>query len=869
MHRKIGLVFYCIFAVVLFVAIAFTVMYFVSSSGNYPSGSDTMYHIYRGKYLYNNILEGNWYPTYDPTWYNGVELMRYWAPLAAFLCAGCEALAGFATSFFSSAFSGFFQNTFSSPEFSSYILFVGIIFLAGALVWLYIGVKIKRPIMGTILGILWFIMPNNLYALFGEGNLARSVSMIFLPLFMFGVYEFLSSRKTRFLCLITISFTLIVLCHLGYAGMVALSLILFLILDMIINRRFVDDLRVLISTALGFALPGIWVITNLIGGVSSVHTLENTKNFFQSILISLNPLYRYEVDNVTFYFGLAAFALAIFGAFFGYKKTRAGFLVGIITLILTTETMYQVVALLPGSSNLWMLRFISIALCFILISFIEWKTLKKPLVLLFVVLLFADTVPSLSLIYGDLEPKSPEAVFDEMDEETLIADAKKITKQRLCILDESTLGSRGAYLASAYGNGVNTTFGAGWEAAETSSNISQLNRALAEGHYLYMFDRCVELGNDTVLVRTSQISEETTVADVDAAAAKSGYKLVKDNAGFRLYSLDFGISENWGLISKYNAIGIGSAAASISRYFPCIKETSSTNLNDYTFDELKDYDLVYLAGFTYDSKSEAEELVMDLSEAGVRVVIAADGIPEERVSHNQSFLGVICNTITFSQGYPLLETIDGELDTDLFPAGSRQWNTVYCDGLDDVWGMVKDDDYEIPFYGTVKNDNIVVIGLNLTYYLSLTGDEAVEKLLGHAMDLSPESLPERNIVPIDIDYTANSITINSDYDGVNTTLAYHNMFMSDSAIYRDNNLLMVGKGETHISFEYPYLMAGLICSFGTLAIMILYFGLVYAKIRYEIEEANEQEELALQDEKAKTQGEIYDTELIDINETES
>ena len=118
-----------------------------------------------------------------------------------------------------------------------------------------------------------------------------------------------------------------------------------------------------------------------------------------------------------------------------------------------------------------------------------------------------------------------------------------------------------------------------------------------------MFDRCVELGNDTVLVRTSQISEETTVADVDAAAKESGYKLVKENDGYRLYSLDSGASENWGVISKYNAIGIGSASASISRYFPCIKETSSTNLNDFTFDELKDYEkyaLVYLKNSMYE-----------------------------------------------------------------------------------------------------------------------------------------------------------------------------------------------------------------------------------------------------------------------------
>ena len=63
--------------------------------------------------------------------------------------------------------------------------------------------------------------------------------------------------------------------------------------------------------------------------------------------------------------------------------------------------MYPVLKILPGSQYLWMLRFISIALCMILYSFLKWDTLKKPLVVLFCVILIADIVPSLPLITGD------------------------------------------------------------------------------------------------------------------------------------------------------------------------------------------------------------------------------------------------------------------------------------------------------------------------------------------------------------------------------------------------------------------------------------------------------------------------------------
>ena len=54
-------------------------------------------------------------------------------------------------------------------------------------------------------------------------------------------------------------------------------------------------------------------------------------------------------------------------------------------------------------------------------------------------------------------------------------------------------------------------------------------------------------------------------------------------------------------------------------------------------------------------------------------------------------MGVTCNQISFSNGYPEMDTIDGLLNTDLFPPDYTEWNTVYLEGLDDVWGTVYDD----------------------------------------------------------------------------------------------------------------------------------------------------------------------------------
>ena len=137
-----------------------------------------MYHIYRGNYIYQSFLEGDYFPLLNIAWYNGVELMRYWAPVSAYVLAFCQFLA-------------------SGDPFDGYLIFVGLLFFCGAMSWLHIGKKLGRPWFGAFLGVLWFFMPNNLLALFTEGNLARSVIMIFLPLFIHACHQYLFQKDKK------------------------------------------------------------------------------------------------------------------------------------------------------------------------------------------------------------------------------------------------------------------------------------------------------------------------------------------------------------------------------------------------------------------------------------------------------------------------------------------------------------------------------------------------------------------------------------------------------------------------------------------------------------------------------------------------
>ena len=79
---------------VLYAFAAYILACVVRSSGAWLSGTDTLYHLYRGSTLLDAILEGDLWPVYDRLVCNGVEFMRYDAPIPAYVLAACRFLGG-------------------------------------------------------------------------------------------------------------------------------------------------------------------------------------------------------------------------------------------------------------------------------------------------------------------------------------------------------------------------------------------------------------------------------------------------------------------------------------------------------------------------------------------------------------------------------------------------------------------------------------------------------------------------------------------------------------------------------------------------------------------------------------------------------
>lgn len=806
-----------ILSVFINLAVAFGIIWAVSRSGVLIKGSDSMYHVYRGDWILNSVESGDLWPLYNPVWYNGVELMRYWPPIAAYLMAFCQFVARSLPSIFTENY-----------VFEGFAVYSGVIYLLGALTWNIAGFIKNRPVMGVIIGMIWFFMPQSQYVLLTEGNLPRCIIMSIFPLAFVFINEYLKKGGVKYFIGTVISFSLMCACHIGYTGMVAIACLIYLLIYRLccftgmnkLQKSGKRDLEIIVAVLSGFLIIGVILFPSLKGGLASNASKASQagENFFQSLFVTLNPVIKLKDGYLDYYFGIVSFLLAVFGAVASKKRARAGFITAAIIVLLTSETAKPVIQSLPGGSLMWMLRFMQIAAAMILYSMLEWDSLKKPILTVTVILLLADCVVSLkTYVPRKNEETKVSGYFETMAENTLIDEAKEITQNRIALIDSEKVLVNGVFYLTDYNGSVNQLFGQGWEAASTSLQIAQVNEAFDNGYYYFMFDRLLELGCDTILVKKDSAAVVPyNEKEAEGAAELRGYVKKYDEGRYVVYHYD-GIEGNYGTISSFDGIAIGNGAYYISMMFPKISEAPTEYIDDFTLEELSSYDIIYLDGFLYHDVEAAEDLITKAAEAGSRVYVLADGIPENYQSKTNRFLGVECQSVQFDNGFPTFQTKPfGEIELALFPDEFKNWKTVYMNGLTEVLGWSEVLDEEMPFWGKGTNDNITFIGFNLTYYYARTRDRNVGEILAGIVDVSEYEVPERKIIPIDISYGTDSITINSPEDNVNTSLAEHDIFRGN--IRNFNRLIFVDSGETVITFKYPYLIQGCLVSFAGVVI---------------------------------------------------
>jgi len=760
-------------------------VYYLKSTGTYPTGSDVYGHLFKADLLYNSIRSGDFYPLYTELWYNGMQPFRYWAPLPYYFLALLQFFA-------------------SGDVFSAYLLFVFCSFVIGGCGWLLWGQTYNRMALSAFFGAMWFFLPDNIRVFFSEGNVPRMFIAIFLPYLFYFLWRFVEHEKKWSVIPVILIMCCITLSHAMIAAMTGIASFLFLLIYCIIHRHWKRPAMVIMAMLMSFALCGVWLYPALKGGLVAMNAEasgEIIKALSTPVSISLNPFARNHGFIEYYYFGLSVMAICILGIAAAGKKSLPGFITPVAIFLGTTTVAVPVLEKLPFSQLFWMMRFTPIVYAMFVVSVYEWRNCRRYVLVLLSMFLVLDSMPSAR--FEKYFSQVPVKLHDTLNT------ARELANQRLSMIDLSTFGSYPSFDLSGRKPETRYTFGWAWQGATTASNIVMLNTAAEKGFYHYLFDRSVELGDDTVIFKKDLLKNaKKTTAQLVKAALASDYRLYRETNDAYIFHRE--TPGRFGVVTEYDGLTIGESARAITLMYPSFEEGKSDNISDYSIEELCRYHVIYLSGFTYIDKKAAEELLSLAADKGVKIIVDMSRIPVDPVTSRMSFFGVTAQAITFINRYPELMYRDRIYEALPFKEKYSTWNTVYLDNVGTVSGYSWFNGRELPFLGTAESPNILFMGYNLLFHAMETGDEAITELIDDFLEVEPDRLPRREIVPISVEVGRDRLVIDTLGGEINTTIAFQDNFRSNRRILNRNNLLAVVEPHTVIEITYPYLIPGLV-----------------------------------------------------------
>lgn len=778
-----------LFVITLMLIASFAVVIaWATKDGLYPWGSDTWGHLFKTHFLYKEVIKGNIFPKYTNLWYNGIQPFRYWAPFPYYLILIGELLTG-------------------GNSLVSFYIFVGIIYVVGSIPFIILGKSKGNIYLGTIIGIIYFILPDNYRLLFAEGNLPRVVVSMIFPYMVLMMFFYLEKPTNRKLVVLSALMFLITLTHAMIAALTGIIMFLFLLIRSIVTRRqYKESVYILISLLLGIVISGIWLYPALKGGIISIDSSSVMESLTYTINQMLNPFYRVTEHTDAYYFGLSVFIITCLGLFISKGQNKASFILVIIIFLGTTKWFLFALQKLPMSELFWMMRFTPMAMVFFLMGIINWKELKTKVMVAIILMILVDCIFTMAVVNASLPINRANQSIDF---------ATHIATQRVAMMDLSTYDSDPSYFLS-YSNSnssIPQVFGWAWQGASTATKIVEINEAFVKGYYNFMFDELLELGSDTIIVRKKYIEDHERLVE---SAKLVGYKLVKEFSEDYVFKYD--VNYCFGSKVEYEYLAIGKYSHNIIMAFPEIIAGNDIVFDHYNMDDLKKYKKILLTGFEYDDKLLAESMIKELAENGIEVIIDMTGQESDMYSMRPEFMDVIAQPLNIAGSYPVLDLDGSSYILDNFSKSTPRFNTFYLSNLDVENGTTKIDNQEMVFYGSKGNDNIKFVGLNLFYYLFSNHDETGLDLVSQMIGISKENLPKRDIVKVQINLKKNRLEINAE-PGTLVPIAAIDAFESKQAIYEMDDLLLLIEGNTNIDINYPYLtFGGVISLVGLLAL---------------------------------------------------
>jgi len=746
----------------------------------YPWGSDTWGHLFKALYVYQQIGQDHWYPDLLPAWYLGTEMLRYYAPLPYYLLAVLYAGLG---------------NIFTAGN-----LFLFLTAWLGAASMLlfrrWIGLN-----LATVAGALYAWLPDQLRVAFAEGNLPRALASALLPLALYFLLSILleptpskpSTPPWRAIFGLAMVLALVVISHamMGAIFAVCLTLVsmLALILSSVNARQFSAAMLGIVS---GLGLSAVWLLPSLTGGITEIDTSalsEATARYAPTF--SLNPAMRLN-NPEAFYLSLALVAAAVISLLYWRRLNllaRILLIAGLLTTILTFDSVYDFYTALPLHQYLWQIRFTSFTgpalLLGVTAALPAWRW--RPMVGFALLLIALDFYPSLALAHTN--PAPTEFV-------QVAASLSRTPGWRVAVADLSRLGSKPSYLLSELTN-REQVYGWAYQGARTARLVAALNDSFERGFTGYTLDRLQMLGVDDVIT----LDGVGVAPDLKAALDRTGWARVQQTDDLTLYHRDGAPRAT----RIENAIlGIGAGAYDAALLFPSIVAGWSPNVNDYAPEDLTNYATVYLSNFSWRDQAHAEQVLNQYARAGGRVVIDLQGVPQDQLARSPKFMQVYGEPVELRSAVTLADRSTTFLltpfDSTYFP-----WHAYVPQGK--VTPSLTFNYLEEQANGVAYRDEgrgqIWFLGINLPYHALLTHDPQAIKILENVFAAPAQVAPPRTSIPLE-NYHADASGYQFTYD-----LPQAGLVLLPFAQHDGTQVVLDGKPvtshalDTLISFQAP------------------------------------------------------------------
>lgn len=702
----------------LFALVAYHSVLWPPVEQRYPWGSDTWGHLFKGENLYQEILQGNYYPQFTEYWYNGSQPFRYWAPLPYYFLAFLRAISG---------------DIFTAGN-----LYIFLCALIGALSWLFLSRRMGLwP--AVMAGLVWLLWQDNVRVAFSEGNVPRVLATALLP-GLFALFLHISTNRKSYTGIMgTVAMIhIIVLCHAMIAAVYSVCLVIFaFFLWAFQGSRLQDFVQGILVIGAGIATSLWWLLPSLSGGITGID-VQAVKEIVQfvSAQVSLNPLYRYS--NVeTFYWGITLI-IGLLASFITWKSkpawAKSAAVCGFILVVITFPIVRGVYISLPLSHLLWPLRFSSFAALAILAAGFSFNYaekrqswLKSPyvngmlIITLFILLMFDCLISFRLLAHTGTKP------YDIIQSGNFI---KQKTGWRVATIDLSQFGSAPSFAFSEIA-GLEQVFGWAWQGAVTSRNIMLLNTGLEHQYYPFLLRSCVDLGATDLVVK------ENVVTDLKAfknAAALAGYTQKDKFAGISVWR---SIDHPYLVEKKPACLIIGKYAGTIGLQFPEAEMGVSIYIDQYSLQDLEKYSMVILSGSTWKSKKVAEKVITDYAASGGQVFVEMGGMPDNVLAKQPEFLGVYGEAVS-TKGE--IEVWGENKKFVLSPVWQKnpEWRAYVPMGLDKVEMEFSYYGNQAPIFGykMVNGHKIWFLGNNITYHAFQTGNTGSLKLVKDILGLN-------------------------------------------------------------------------------------------------------------------------------------